>query len=1454
MAEEFNFDEGVQRVFELGNETIENKRPSVAQSQITLHSAATGRPAEEVKADVDAGLDIDVKAQEQARGAIAGQNAAVAQNAINNGGMITAEELGQLREGTTLGSRLAADVDTLMADSAAGRYERKLVSRVVAFDRIISEYLPEDSEDEEGWLEWGITGLGRLGEAIVTDAVAPILPGVETQWASREKAQEISDLLHTAADDEEFEARLREVLDEANDRGVFSNANPAEIEQFVAMVAEAGVGSASDMAVAFTVLGATDLALPLAGVGIKTAAKGTMAVVRGGIKMNTPALIQNVASRVKAIDAGVSAIKANPGAPTTVTTSLPSRALPGTKTALAGPNAPILRQIEAESQALEAVHSAFVGKGLSPEVIDRLTKETTDEFVSKFGVKEDRIIDMGNKSVGLDTLVADITLGRTNGKPFLPLADGTAPKSAQELADRFGGTVVETVYEGKKAFVVKAERNINTNMVSDITNMDEVSNNIAAEWLSTTARTTKDLDSVLKSAESGQAKILQDLTKQYTKALKKAGKKGVADLDALYNDFLNDPVMSSRKNPLTEEEYTEAFIQKFGRNPKESDLNLWRNFNDLSNADYYLRANVELQKAVTNGETMLRYGDDYVRAKPLGDVDETKKYWVPEESVYKTGKELKDQGYKVFATKADEVIDPSKNGVDLIATKNPATRRMYHTDALGYNLGGHRVYANKGKFFVKQPVRVRTANGFSDEGIRAFMMTKTGAQAERTVEQFNNIVRATNGGSLTDDIIKANTDWNGNIQTVDEWNDFLSQNRLSGTDEITFDPDGQAAVPNGVMAGSTNEASFANLAAKNGHRGYKPLMEYGGNVAETINPSAAMPKAMLDSVGQYSYHKYMKRAMEGLIKAATKEYGGRVPLRNVDEVMELAKRGRLREAVDKMEFDDVAIKDKLELERYTIATNAGKKSRMTKAVEKLQDRLQDRILDSGKSDRVKWAAGKIVGTEGGDGISGTMRSLAFNLKLGLFAFDQIYVQAATVINSSAIASARLGVAGSYKTIAEYPVLRTMLHMGDNMRGKFAGRYYKIAGFDSADEFLEFTDFVERSGRMVLEGTAMEENVATTMMQSAYKKSMDTGRFFFDEGEKINRLVGMRLAYKEAKANAGPGFKLDENQMEWIMGRGDILTTSMTNASSASFQKSIGAVPFQFLTYQRNVAEQMFGSVLSKAEKQRMWMAQTIFFGAAGVPMAGAMMDAFGYVFDTETNDALRFGAVDWLIEETTGVDTALATRIGAGEGLWTTLRDAATNPIYETLGGPSIAVSTDVISSAVGIAKAMYKGYGDVVINKELLDAVGNISSASKVTKAIVAYRYGEYISSRNGRIVLEGLDAADAMAIFAGLPLEDVGEIYTYAAFNRLKKDRLKSVEDDVRRYMTVWNQKIRDKDFESAKDIGKTVELIFGSLTAYELGEVRRAIFRDPSLQTFMIQELEKMGKQALARELKD
>lgn len=944
---------------------------------------------------------------------------------------------------------------------------------------------------------------------------------------------------------------------------------------------------------------------------------------------------------------------------------------------------------------------------------------------------------------------ATITIGKRGGDAWAYKA------SAEKFAKKVNGTVTEVNQKGKKRYLVTIKDKIKTEtpVETDITKLFD-GNEFLANITSTRFVTEARLDNILKTGESRAAGAVENLMNSYKKILVSTPSDSRKKVDAIIKLFRDEPAYS-KFTVVNTQMFKDRFLSVYGRHPDKSEVELFETSKALMDAEWFIEADRLMRMAIQNNEVMVKIGNKFIRAKRIK--EKGKKLNLS------TGKfEDVEDGFML--------MEPMKTrGNKSVRYVTGTTERtLNYGDLVPYNFGGHRYYKTPTRFFVKAG---------DDAALRTFMGVSTEAEAKKAVEQIRNILN-----DLRDETVRANNDWNPDLETVQDFENFFKQYEIDNLKDIDYFSDGETDLRFGF------KEHFVTPWLRG--RTPRPLAAYGGGMLEVENPLATIDRSLTATINRRAEAKYMYQAVAGWLKAAEASN----MITNLDELKNLTPLAKMKLAVLPK---GKKVAQALENERNVILRRLAQSSEENTYFSRLMESAAEFAF---KADAKK--VKKLLDWGSNNEPLSFMRWLAFNTKLGMWNIRQIWLQSSHLLNSAAIASSNIGTVGAMRTMAATPILRAALVKGIPQKAKemLAVAQSRVSGI-TKDEFLELVEWVEKNGRNAVSRTYIEDNLATgPAVPIAASRLVDAGQVFFREGELLARLGSVLLSFAERKTLGGKVNLFDEGVTEALMGRQDELIASMTRASSANWQKDVvGSTVLQFASYNLRMWEQVYSSkVLTVDERLRLLFAQALFWGVAGfVPLRMVDDNIEEYFGNNETASTIynfvRRGVIDKLFESIVGAETDFASSVAPLSGQI----DFLANLIEQPIGaGPSIFL--DSAGPIVSFAKNVVKGDTDYA-KDDLESAARVVSSFNNIHKMIFALKTGEYRSQKTGALIVDDINVTEAILLAMGVPLAKINDVYNMTITAQNLRSYERTVQNKVAKIMSSAAEDLENGDMES-------------------------------------------------------
>jgi hypothetical protein len=421
------------------------------------------------------------------------------------------------------------------------------------------------------------------------------------------------------------------------------------------------------------------------------------------------------------------------------------------------------------------------------------------------------------------------------------------------------------------------------------------------------------------------------------------------------------------------------------------------------------------------------------------------------------------------------------------------------------------------------------------------------------------------------------------------------------------------------------------------------------------------------------------------------------------------------------------------------------------------------------------------------------RSAAFHLNLGLFNPVQLVVQGMAALHAVAIAGPVKGIEGMGKGL-----LMQLLNHTENPRiiDHFAGIAGKL-GIDP-ERFKESFQLLKDTGfDFVGKETAWRNDVQDPkLIDSAFGNFLSWGATFFNTGESFGRLTAWNVAYNEFR-DKFPTKVINQADRNAILNRADLLSGNMTRASHAVFEHGILSIPSQYWAWKLRMAEQVWGTRLTAAEKARMLFTYSALFGLpvgvnVGLPVWPMYDEAKQAAMrnnvktDGTAMHLLMDGVFSTAVHELVGKDYNIPTRYGPDA--LPIFRDVIMGDknVVDLLLGASGSSIGQMFNAAAPFTRYITH-MGDPTWKptmEDFIEGSRGFSSANVTLRSWYAYNTGRYIS-KNHNLVTDKLNATDAaLMLGGGLLPQEVGETGDLIKFLKNQKIAQAAIKKEFQLY----------------------------------------------------------------------
>jgi len=469
-----------------------------------------------------------------------------------------------------------------------------------------------------------------------------------------------------------------------------------------------------------------------------------------------------------------------------------------------------------------------------------------------------------------------------------------------------------------------------------------------------------------------------------------------------------------------------------------------------------------------------------------------------------------------------------------------------------------------------------------------------------------------------------------------------------------------------------------------------------------------------------------------------------------------------------------------------------------------------------------------------------MRGFAFHTKLGLFNPTQFFLQAANFVHVAGVE----GIAKATQAFSAYNFMRAAMINPDHLE-RLSGMASKFGW--SKDNFKESFEWLQRTGfaNVAGEHANLDDFLRPAVVRSKLGEFADGAAVFFKEGERVGRMTAWNAAYLRWK-ELNPGAVLDAAGAKEILARADMNTMSMSRFSNAGYQQGVLSVPTQFFAYQAHMAELLLGKKLTSAEKARLFMVNSMTYGAPVA--AGAFTGIWPlhesikkYALDNgmnpQDNDIANMvvhGIPAVVGKYIYGTQYNVGERYGPG-GL-TQFKDLLRGDkgTLDFLFGASGSAAKDAFKSmqpfAYWLMSPFHQNEDHLPLKaQDFLGVLDNISAYSNIKRGVIAAVYGEYMTKNGIKLDMEPAGAVGGFfSAMTGLQPQDILDTYAKIEVGNDIKNARKDAEKEAGKwYRLALEAASNGNEVEAADYLRRTkIALIPGRYLPTEHAQVFKRI----------------------------
>jgi hypothetical protein len=991
------------------------------------------------------------------------------------------------------------------------------------------------------------------------------------------------------------------------------------------------------------------------------------------------------------------------------------------------------------------------------------------EFTSRTGY---RVYQTGLQTDSLGNYAVSLDIGTAKGATYKPTPSGDIPANVQEKARQLGGVAQFVDPENTASgIVIRVRNNISTTEFIDdidIFELEDVETNLIARLMnnpvfaSSTARGVDALSVAAQRGEAGASKLLGVFGKRAA-VITKLNATERARMTVITN--LRDGAGTAQlREWWSSEDFVKHYQSRFGSRPSQKEIDAYEATVEISDAAWILKTNSIFRQYLDLDYKAIDTGNGvFMPAKQIraGSVASDARVTDLATGVRLLKSEL-GEADDVFY-KLDRAMD---DGTEYVV--NPTTlRELEPADVMGYNAGGPRVNPQARYFVV-------TDNGTR---MKTLLTARTEKQAKLAQLQIDNIRQAQQNGTLTDDVIRANNDWNPDIQTVKQFDEFASANNWRFADDIPVaykQRDQPVIVADRAMRDGSIEQQMNvfDFAQTDMRRNNRVLPDFGGGTAYNVDTITAVQQQFASVANKYAFNVYTQKAMVGWVETASKTGRATFPAGiHPSDYRNLF----LRAEITGNDATSARLREVRNIERRRMGIDSELGQQMTLFGERVAEYVFDaadsklaKTLRLSTALRSDFLQGLIMDP------SAALLRVGFTTVFGFFNFAQLLVQSIHAVSIAAMS--KQGIKGASMALT----LRGLYHTTPEALEEGLKRGAKHYGF-TPEKMREVYDYVRTSGRDVIEGEAVElgtgaeygftrfrgQDMSLSALDRALyngtkagRKFMDKGLAFYRAGERASRMTGVYTAIAEYVEKFPARSLTSEHARNWITRREQNLSLNMTTASRGFGQSGAMRVPTQWLSYSFRAMEAIFvGRGLTRGERARLATSLTAFYGLSGFGAERAaeeLAEMFGIEQDSAAFTTLKWGVIDGVMdallgegEEDTGrVGTGIAPRLSVVQGMKNLYNDVMTGSFLEVVAGPSGQIGASLVDAGVNVFGSLVSNQ-PMTLTNDVLELIRQPSGIDNVAKAIGIFNNGLLVSKSGVPVPAEMSPTEGILALF---------------------------------------------------------------------------------------------------------
>jgi len=1065
--------------------------------------------------------------------------------------------------------------------------------------------------------------------------------------------------------------------------------------------------------------------------------------------------------------AAIARISGNPRVAGILGRNNPHNGLNGVNQMPGQPNLSISQQIQQQSQDIQKYinnHFDEISKYKNPDQLNQIQALTKDTAETVF---PNRVIDVRWQRADATgapqfTEFMDVYLGTQKGTGFSTF--DWADNQAQAMGLNNYSVVQDPT---TRKFLIKTERRPTESRNLLRLDMDDISTNWFKSWTAGARQLVSGRMSGTAALGELRQGVLAEKFMPLLKNIEGLNKQAKRDFNEVTTKGLN----TGSGKWYNDQELISEYQLAFNRNPTQKEVDAYHSFRAISDAEWEIR-NRALRETlafenwreldVSGTPTLARLTDRVPTGVQVFDV---------------AGNPVTVNPGDVVVQLMEGVSNPN-GGLPMSFVKlNRATDlKELPTQVLGRADGGRRFY--DAEYFIKQANNIPTSDGVHVFHPRVGGAVKTAKEGRELADAMNDAsetYRLWSSGQITNAQADSMLARHRTLAAMDitRLDDMVQNGHWDINQRWEVTPDQGLPTATNVAKASTNSIDYTTNISDNvlfsdriGRMYYSTRGETlksleTGNPVPTVNVFESLSRGVSSAIRTGAWNKYR---IEQINSWATtvKELNALGNPEIINQTpWEILKTGVIKHADPKIE------------------------AKLKEAQKQILWNIDPATVDSHRLDSIRRAAREWIYDRDGviknypnltDFIENrvitnpitALRGITFDRHVGMFGIDQLIVQSNTLMTAAATYGTRAVVDTIPWTLALRAAETTRGFKGAREFDSFLGQLARSHNIPTTElrrrmKAMDAIGVLKVGGEMA-DLQQMGNYVESSRIIGAVDKVRQKGRVFFNWAEQNNRLVAFNIAYDMAKRQGLD--PLSQDGLAFLALKTQDFSLNMTRSATAQWQRGVPSVFTQFFGYTGRYIDSLYGKQFTGMQKVKFTLANMIMFGAMGVPFGQNLIDTLG----PDTPERIRQGAIDAILSEIMGVDTAFSTRVSPAQQIEQLTRDIlmeGTAAIFATPAGDTVL---DVMNLFRPFGKAWNVQYAFrnpdplTIFAKSSLDAITDLVTPwNRWEKAWFIYQT-QRIEDRLGRKVLEsteGYNTSAAIAAALGIQLQEVDQLY---------------------------------------------------------------------------------------------